>query len=247
MLAQSPTHSDVTEESRARAPIRPGRKPSSPTVAPLASLHHAHFHSYCALQAIPIHTSRAMADPARPQDSAVADGRTQSERAMEHLEWLGGRLHPLEQSLLLNNLEKFMKDSDGMVARIKRGERPADVFASPDAASADTSTRPGPPPTESAGLNAGASRRRRLSSGQSKVLNGSAAVSSTSSETARRGLSSPEQGVAPANPRKRHAEQGKHADRDSINASPPTFPSHSLLHWRPAPSVDPKLDHLGWR
>ncbi|KAB2578181.1 hypothetical protein BFW01_g782 [Lasiodiplodia theobromae] len=139
-----------------------------------------------------------MADSTSTEHAAAADRRTQSERAMEHLEWLGGQLHPLEQTILLNNLEKFMKDSDNMVARIKRGERPADVFASDE-----PTTRPGPPPTE---LDAGPSRRRRLSSGQSRALNGSASASSTSSEAARRGLLSPEQGAAPANPRKRAAE-----------------------------------------
>ncbi|OJD32953.1 uncharacterized protein BKCO1_34000101 [Diplodia corticola] len=139
-----------------------------------------------------------MADPASTEHAAAADRRTQSERAMEHLEWLGGQLHPLEQTILLNNLEKFMKDSDNMVARIKRGERPADVFASD---CSQSSPRPSPPPTESSG-----SRRRRLSSGQSRALNGSASASSTSTGTARRGMSSPEQGAAPANPRKRAAE-----------------------------------------
>ena len=147
-----------------------------------------------------------MADPTSPRDAAPADGRTQSERAIEHLEWLGGQLHPLEQSILLNNLEKFMKDPDNMVARIKRGERPADVFASPGSDAQEPSTRPGPPPTETIGADAGASRRRRLSSGQSRALNGSASASSASSETVRRGLWGPEQGAAPANPRKRAAE-----------------------------------------
>ncbi|EKG18826.1 hypothetical protein MPH_03842 [Macrophomina phaseolina MS6] len=216
----------------------PAVSPSSPAVASSVPLHHDFAHS-----TFPPIFFHAMPDLASHQDSATVDGRTQSERAMEHLEWLGGRLHPLEQSVLLNNLEKFMKDSDSMVARIKRGERPADVFASSDAG--NTSTRSGPPPTESAGLDAGTSRRRRLSSGQSKALNGSASASSPSLETARRGLSSSEQGLAPANPRKRHAEQGEHVDKGPINPSPLTFPSHSLLHWRPAPSVDPKLDHLG--
>ncbi|EOD51051.1 hypothetical protein BKCO1_34000101 [Neofusicoccum parvum] len=58
-----------------------------------------------------------MADPASPPDAVAGDARTQSQRTMEHLEWLGGHLHPLEQSILLNNLEKFMKDSDNMSAK----------------------------------------------------------------------------------------------------------------------------------
>lgn len=193
----------------ARAPIRPGCRQRPSPVSRLAPRGHACLYS-TAPSPISLHSRRTMADPASPPDAVAGDARTQSQRTMEHLEWLGGHLHPLEQSILLNNLEKFMKDSDNMVARIKRGERPADVFASGDAGCDETSTRPGAPPTESAGPPAAASRRRRLSSGQSRALNGSASASSASSETARRGWLSPEQGAAPANPRKRHAEQGKH-------------------------------------
>ncbi|KAK8154225.1 hypothetical protein BC567DRAFT_40912 [Phyllosticta citribraziliensis] len=134
-----------------------------------------------------------MADPA-DKPNPVPDRRAQLERSMEQLEWLGTQLHPLEQTILLNNLDRFMKDSDNMVARIKRGERPAEVFgSSPDGSDQQASTE---------AMTTSAPRRRRLSAGPARASTRPLAVVPGPSD-AGQGPPSPGNGVCPGNPRKR--------------------------------------------
>lgn len=113
---------------------------------------------------------------------------------LEELEWLGNHLDPLEQTIVLNNLDKLINDQGAnLMERIKRGERPADVFSSPPPLDG--------PENPDAMTESAPRRRRRVSAGPAGGPPKKAVALSTSDSVPE--SDSPGNGVVPGNPRKR--------------------------------------------